>query len=441
MEVITINFEKKQGVPLYLQLYDTLVKQMLDGFIKQGDRLPSVRQLAKQLNLSKSTVENAYDRLVSEGYLISRVKSGYYCDIPIIKKEKAVIVPDYSHDSKTEPIRYDFSSRSMELSHFDSKVWRRYTRYALEYDQMIASYGENQGELFLREQLSNYLYRERGVTAKPDELVIGAGIQPLLYLFCSLFRHTTLKVGFLVPAFKQAVSVFEDCHHDIVLIDGLEDLKNHQIDVLYLNPASLDLKMNRRVKLLNDLREQGIYLIEDDHNGEMHYLSATVSSMQGLFDNEGVFYLSSFSKLLLPSVRLACMSIPKSFKNMLMSRLRAYNQTASKIEQHVLAQYIEDGHMERRVKRLKKLYLKKSKVMADALKKYVCEKDYHLLETSLCFEIAGTFSEAFYQRLKESHIRISYGTCHTLHLYFGGIPLADIEEGIDLIFKNSKQNI
>ena len=79
MEVSTIVFEKKEGIPIYLQLYETLVRQMLDGYIELGDRLPSVRQLASQLNLSKSTVENAYDRLVSEGYLIANARSRYYC--------------------------------------------------------------------------------------------------------------------------------------------------------------------------------------------------------------------------------------------------------------------------------------------------------------------------------------------------------------------------
>lgn len=434
MDVVTFNFEKKDGKAIYLQLYDTIVRQMMDGFILQGERLPSIRQLAKQLNLSKSTIENTYDKLVSEGYLVAKAKSGFYCDIPELKKKESIFFEPI-FDNRDEPaIRFDFSSRSMELNHFDTKVWRRYTRYVLEHDQMIASYGNNQGEPFLREQLSSYLFRERGVISQPNQLVIGAGIQPLLYLFCSLFRDTSLRVGFLRPVFKQAVTVFADCHHQIVEIDSLAHLKNYQIDVLYLTPALHDLKMRQRVELLNYLRENSIYLIEDDHNGEMHYLSPASSSIQGLFADEQIFYLSSFSKLLLPSVRLACMVIPEGFQTKLLYRLPNYNQTASKIEQHVLALYIQDGHLERRVKRLKKLYQKKSEVMLQALLKYFSLHQIKRLETSLCYEIDTSFSEKFYTRAKKLGISLSDSHSSKLLLYYGGIALEDIVIGVDQLF-------
>lgn len=436
MEIKLISFEKDGKEAIYVQLYNALVKQIMEGYICQGDRLPSVRKLAKQLHLSKTTIENAYDRLVSEGYLISKEKSGYYCDMPPLKKEHASLNEKTQLPIVSRPIRFDLSSRSLEAQPFDRKVWRRYTNIVLGQEQIIGAYGKKQGEDQLRQELASFLYTERGVVTKMEQLVIGAGIQPLLYLFCSMFRQQKLRVGFLKPGFRQAMAVFLDCQHEVVLLDDLQMIENTPLDVLYLSPASLDLKMNHRVALVNLLKEKHIYLIEDDHNGEMHYLSANVACMQGLLASEQVFYLSSFSKLLLPSIRLACMSVPQTLLPHLMSCLENYNQTASVIEQQVLALYIQDGHMERRIKYLKKSHLKKSKAMKEALLKYFSITDFELLETSGCFYLKGNFDEHFYQRLEEKGILVGSHEENHLLLYFGGIKLDDITLIIDEIFSD-----
>ena len=179
MERLVIRFDTNKKIPLYIQIYEGLVNEMKEGHIAQGEKLPSVRALAKQLNLSKSTIENAYDKLLSEGYLTSRLKSGYYCDIPSFKQQTLQKPPLKSNPPKE--IRYDFSSRFIEPGHFESKLWRRYMRYTLEDESYIASYGTSQGEYELREALAHFLYRERAVETSAEQLVIGAGIQPLQY--------------------------------------------------------------------------------------------------------------------------------------------------------------------------------------------------------------------------------------------------------------------
>lgn len=435
MASIQLQFEKNTACPLYLQLYEALVSQMMSGLIVQGDRIPSVRQMAQVTGLSKTTVENAYDKLVSEGYLITKAKSGYYCDIPTLKKQDYLNRDIVFSNQTSFKIRYDFSSRSMESGDFEGKVWRRYTRYILDQDQVIASYGDKQGEAALRSQLTGYLYRERGVITQPEQMVIGAGIQPLLYLFCSVFRDAHLKIGFLKPGFPQAQTVFEDCHHEIVIIDQLDHLNQYDIDILYFNPAKHPLKLNQRIELMNELRERDIYLIEDDHNGEMHYLSPPVNSLQSISYHERTFYLSSFSKLLLPAIRLACLCVPDDFQYQFQQRLGSYNQTASKIEQLVLALYIQDGHMERRIKKLKKRYILKSQKMRQAISKYFGQNDFSFMETNLCYDIMGNFSEQFYQQLAEAGLKVSHSDATRLRLYFGGIPEELIEEGVQEIYQ------
>lgn len=412
---ITLN----QEAPLYIQIYEKFVIQMTKGYITQGEKLPSVRYLANQLGVSKSTIENAYDRLLSEGYIVSKEKSGYFCDLPEIKKEKKESLIEFPSINETSYL-YDFSSRLMDYENFDQKVWIRYTKEVLENGALMAGYGHSQGEQVLREQLSKYLHSSRHLQTKENQLLIGAGISPLLYFICSLFKKQTLKVGFLQPGFIQAMHIFEDCHHEIILLDSLEDLKTTPLDLFYLTPSSLNLNLKERRSLLKLLKDKNIYLIEDDLNGDMYYKTTPLPCMQSLYDEDMVFYLSSFSRLLLPSVRLAVLAIPQTFK----FSLNHYNQTASRIEQQVFAMYLQDGHLERRIRRLKRHYLKKYQLMNDLLSKYF--KEVHLIEPNLCIEIHDDFSSIN----PDQTIQFQKIDNHTIRLYFSGMNINNIEKGL-----------
>lgn len=423
----SLIFEFNHDSPIYLQIYQTLVNHMLDGYIKQGEKLPSVRVLAKQLGVSKSTIENAYDRLLSEGFIVAKAKSGYFCDIPEMKKKKTEILP-MKNEINSHHYLYDFSSRLTDYEQFDQKVWIRYTKEILENGTLMAGYGHPQGEYELRDELSSYLYHSRNLKTHPEHLLIGAGISPLLYFICSLFKQKTLKVGFLKPGFIQAMRIFEDCHHEIILLDHLEDVISSSIDILYLTPTTLNLSVRKRMELLKTLKARNIYLIEDDLNGEMFYRTTPISCMQSLLDEDYVFYISSFSKLLLPSLRLAVLSIPSTFKY----SLQYYNQTASRIEQQVLAMYLHDGHMHRRVKRLKRQYLKKTQLMEEILNKYFF--DIKLVEPSLYFEIKDDFTN-----LKQDHlINFQKIDDYTIHLYFSGMNEEQIEKGLYYLIQKWK---
>ena len=421
-----LNFKFDSKKPIYLQIYNSFISQMRNGYIKKGDNLPSVRNLAKQLNVSKSTIENAYDKLMSEGYIISKAKSGYYCDISEIKKTKNEMIS--TPNTLNTNYRYDFSSRLMDYEQFDQKVWIRYTKIVLENGTLMAGYGHPQGEYELREQLVNYLFETRNVHTATNNLLIGAGISPLLYFICSLFKKQTLKVGFISPGFSQAMSIFEDCRHQVILLDRLEDIDHTKLDILYLTPSTLNLTIKQRINLLKQLKSMNISLIEDDLNGDMIYQSTPLSSMQGLYDENSVFYISSFSKLLLPSVRLACLAIPNNFQ----ISLDSYNQTASRIEQQVLAMYLQDGHMIRRIKRLRRLYHKKSKLMESILSSHF--ENYYLKESQLCFEIIDDFKHL----TKDNHLNFQKINDTTIRLYFSGIAENQIEEGLYYLIKKWK---
>lgn len=435
MKINHLSFQPNSDKTLYQELHDYLVEQMLTGYIQNGDKLPSIRQLAKELHLSRTTIENAYELLVSEGYVSSQPKSGYYCDLPEgFKKNKYVLAPE-KKILPSIPIVYNFSSRYVDATEFDTKLWRRYMRLVMDRDQEIASYGERLGELELREALTDYLYRERGVKCTVDQLVIGAGIQPLLYLFCGRFTSRVLRVGFIQPGFKQAIQVFKDCHHEICLFHCLEEVDFQKIDVLYLTPTELNLKMNRRLWLTEKLRQENVYLIEDDLNGEMHYVSAGFPAIQGVLGEENVIYLNSFSRLLLPSLRIACMVLPADLSKQLHDHVKCYNQTASKIEQCVFNYYLRDGHLERRIRKLRRLSLKKSLLMQELIKNVLNVEEFQFLETGQMFICPMKLPLHFYQEARKYGLVFACEDPKALHLAFAGMDIAKIPEAFSLIKK------
>ena len=117
MKIEHLSFQLHTSKPFYQELHDYLVNQMLSGYIQNGDRLPSIRQLAKDLHLSRTTIENAYELLVSEGYVISRSRSGYYCDLPYGLNKEQLIVQKTSKSASEDQILYNFSSRSYIYCH------------------------------------------------------------------------------------------------------------------------------------------------------------------------------------------------------------------------------------------------------------------------------------------------------------------------------------
>lgn len=435
MKIDHLSFQPNADKALYQELHDYLVDQMLSGYIQNGDKLPSIRRLSKELHLSRTTIENAYELLVSEGYVASQPKSGYYCDLPHGFQQKKYDLAPEKKVISTQPILYNFSSRYVDTSDFDTKLWRRYMRLVMDRDQDIASYGERLGEQELREALTDYLYRERGVKCAVDQLVIGAGIQPLLYLFCGRFSASVLKVGFIRPGFKQAIQVFKDCHHEIYLFDSLEEVDFRQIDVLYLTPTELNLKMNRRLWLIEQLRQENVYLIEDDLNGEMHYVTSSFPAIQGLMGGERIVYLNSFSRLLLPSLRIACMVLPVDLLQQLQKQVKCYNQTASKIEQNVFNYYLRDGHLERRIRKLRRLSLKKSTLMQRMIKTVLNCDHFQFLETGQMFICPISLPPYFYERARQQGMIFANEDPAALHMAFGGMDISKMPEAFELIKK------
>lgn len=354
----------------YILLYERFKKLISEGILRPGDKLPSVRACADRFSLSRTTVETAYALLSAEGYILAKSQSGYYVSAIDFSLLSSPAAQKTKSDKKENEIKYDLASTSGDKDSFNFALWRRYIKSALRQDERLLSYGEAQGEYDLREAICSYVNRQRGVICSPEQIVIAAGTQSLIAILCAVTK-TRPDVMLLGPQFVQGKAVFEDHGKKVGTAEYDELSKIPAGSIIYASPSHTDvwgsvLKMNKRAQLLGFAKDNDCLIIEDDYDSEFRYYQRLVPSLQSL-DSEGrVVYIGTFSKLLIPSIRISFMVLPASLSDEYKKRGRFYNQTASKTEQIALCQYLRDGHLAYQIRKQQKQYMAKSR--------YVCAR-------------------------------------------------------------------
>lgn len=390
MLVEFLKLNNNNDEPMYIQLYEGIKQGIESNNLRQGERLPSIRTAAKELNISRTTAENAYIKLCIEGYIESQPQKGYFvlgnAKVKQNKKEEKV--------QKNSPVIYDFGTDKIEPKAADLDLWRKIIRSVLTDKNKLISYGNAQGEYELRAALSDYCFKARGVKAPAENIIVGAGTGTLISILCAILDNK-IKVCIEKPGFVQAEQIFKDFGYTVVNCDAdnsgakPSNLKKTNADLLIELPStrskiSISALAGRRKVLLKWVQEkENRFIIEDDYNGELRYTARTVPAFQGS-DSEKIIYIGSFSKLLLPSVRIAYMVVPDSLMEKYNQIKNFYNQTAGKTEQLALAQYITSGALEKHLRRLRKIYYVKSRVICDSIKRNISGLvNLDLAETSL----------------------------------------------------------
>ena len=375
-----LHLDRDARDALYLQLYRDIRDAIAGGQLSAGEKMPSIRRLSEDLKLSKTTVEAAYCQLIMEGYLVSVPQKGCYVAklssfIPSNSEEIRWTVSE----SSAEPLRYRFSTDAVDPNAVPVALWQKHLRSVLARTDVVTSYGSGPGESELREALAEYAYRVRGVRTHPSCIVIGAGLQPLLYLLSGILRERSRLIGLEQPGFAQAERVFTDCGLAVCHLPcdehGLcpDAPMDAGVQTVYLMPSGragtgAPMPMSRRTALLEWAQTCGGLLIEDDHNGELRYRGRPIPALHSFDDGTHVVYIGTFSKVLLPSVRLAYMVLPPALAEQYYARAQAYHPTASRIEQLALAEYIRCGDMDRQLRRLRKIYASKGDLLMRLLK-------------------------------------------------------------------------
>lgn len=354
---------------LYMQIYDYYKDLIESGKMSEGERLPSIRRCAEERGVSKTTVEQAYLCLCDDGYILPKSQSGYYVSKRVSLPKKQEI--QSNSKSEKSKIIYDFSSAGVDEEVFDMNIWRRYVKSALRQTERLLFYGEPQGEIDLRREIAAYARETRNCVCSEENIVIGAGVQTLLNILCPLVKAKK-SVCFDDLSYKQGTAVFRD--YGFRVTDSKE-----KSNILYVSPSYSTrwgdtMSVTDRFELVDFARKNSKLIIEDDYGSEFRYFNRPTPSLQGLDGGENVVYLGTFSKLLLPSIRISFMILPEHLLNEYKRKSQLYNQTVSKADQIALCSYIRDGHLYSQIRKSRKLYAQKSKILADLITEKFGEK-------------------------------------------------------------------
>ena len=346
---------------LYMQIYDYYKNLIEEGKLKEGTKLPSIRRCAEERNVSKTTVESAFMCLCDDGYILPKSQSGYYVSkrgiAPKITTQKE------QKNNRQNHIIYDFSSSGVDSESFNMDIWRRYVKSALRQTEKLLFYGEPQGEMELRREIAEYVRQSRNCVCSEENIVIGAGVQTLLNILCPILKSQK-TVYFEDKNYKQGKAIFEDF--------GYKFSTKDKSNILYVSPSYRGktgdtMSVTDRFSLVEFAKENDKIIVEDDYGSEFRYLNRPTPSLQGLDGGENVVYLGTFSKLLLPSIRISFMILPNALLKDYKQRSGLYNQTVSKADQIALCSYIRDGHLASQIRKSRKIYMQKSKLLGDLL--------------------------------------------------------------------------
>ncbi len=445
--------DKNAKKPMYRQIYLSVRKAIENGNLKKGSKLPSIRKLSADKGISKTTVQSAYDQLCAEGYIVNKPQSGYFVAAAFenIPKTADRI---YAQTQESRYFSYDFSGKSIDENIVDLAEWKKNIKDIINRNYLLTSYGDVQGEEALRIALQKYALGTRSVNAQADNIVVGAGTQAILVLLCSLIGFGK-RIAMEKLSFVQSEWVFKSFDYDVVYFDcddygaTVDSLKELSPDVILINPNFTggrgdNMPVTRRLEIIDWARENNALIIEDDYNGELRYSTLPMPCVQN-YDTENTVYVGSFSKVLLPSVRISYTVLPQKLMARYNSAKRLMNQTASKTEQLALAKYIESGKIEAHLRKARRVYLEKSRLLQESVKKYFPEADRDFNETSLYLTLKPPFEadrEQIEQDLAQKSVRLmaSNKGNDVFTLSFSGIAQEKIDEGVRLVCESIFQN-
>lgn len=483
MFAITPLLAANGETPLYVQLYAYIKEQIETGAIPSGARLPSIRQLAKHLEVSKNTVDSAYAQLLAEGYIESRERRGCIVlpldDMLPHGDEKRVrpgqkargaspapasagpgVQASSGHADEAPPAsgskpRFDFQYGDIAYDRFPMDRWRSSMMKALASPpQELLGYGDPLGLPELRKEISDFAYQSRGAVCAPEQVVICAGTQHAVGLLCQLMQLHAKEIGMEEPGYDGVKTVFlrYGCNVSPIAVDedGIRPdlLAKTDPDLVYVTPShqfplGMVMPIQRRTMLLNWASRSGSWIIEDDYDSEFRYDSRPIPSLKAL-DAEGrVIYLGTMSKCFMPALRLSYMILPAPLMESASFMLAGYSQTVSPIIQRAAAVYMRDGHWARHIRRMKRIYQSRHRALTTAVKRHMGDRAELIGDRSglhVLLDVKGRHRDELARLAELADCRIYSPAKHWndpdrcpdsyIMLGFGGLTEEELEEGI-----------
>lgn len=434
--MLTYDLRSRGTSSLYEFLYQSIREDIARGRIPCGTKLPSKRNLAQHLDIGVATVTAAYDQLITEGFVRTEQRRGYFVEDvsefrckPVTPQVKdlnsedgksvgaecgaqdaaagGVIAAHGAQDARFDDASAGRSSRhrgtarssadtasdapAAETPHaierardpeyfvdlkanrtsvslFPATVWGRYMREALSLpsDNLLRSIPFN-GLPELRRAIASYLRRTRGMDVSPDCIIIGAGSE---YLYGRLLQMLGPTTTFAMenPGYRKFAAIskaFGNPWRPVPIDESgllVNELEESGADVVHVSPANhfptgIVMPIKRRLELFewaNRARKR--YIIEDDYDSEFRYSGRLIMPLFADDASDKVIYLNAFSKTMVPSLRISYMVLPPKLLARYVDTMSFYSCTVSSFEQYALARFIDEGHLERHINRMRNFY-------------------------------------------------------------------------------------
>jgi GntR family transcriptional regulator / MocR family aminotransferase len=401
------------SLPLHRQAYRRIRQMILAGALAPGGRLPSTRTLARDLNVSRNTVEAAYSQLEDEGYIVRHVGSGSYVSATLPEPPAPPRRGHRPHDA-TAP-RAERPKRAVGLSAlskrgrmfaapgptldadadatfgvcrpgldvFPMRLWNRlHARVARRASPLLLDESPPTGLPDLRQAIAEYLSGSRGVRCEPEQVIVVTSTQQALDLAIRLLIDPGDKVWVEEPCYSGATAAFRNAGARLVPLrvdDAGLDVESGiraapSARVAYVTPShqfplGMTMSLERRLALLSWAAQANAWIIEDDYDSEFRYVGRPLAALQGLDTSGRVLYMGTFNKVMFPAIRLAYLVVPPDLVDSFASARRWLDGHSSAVTQAVMADFVTAGHFGQHIRHMREIYRERRDALCAAVER------------------------------------------------------------------------
>ena len=448
----TLEINRSSSAPIYRQIEDFLRQMILDGALLPSQKLPSTRELALELGVSRITIKSVYEQLISEGYVQGKTGAGTFVsegldgETPVVPSVDTIRKDYFDGNFSKTAEHISFSQASARygsilpfrpgvpaLDKFPVKRWNKYlSRATTKSDIANFSYGDLLGSEKLRASIARHLADSRGMKVDPKQILITSGAQQAFVLISYVLMNKNDTVWYENPGHIAGRDLLKIVGGDVSPVPIDKEGLNLPYAVLnfskpklifttpsHQQPLGITMSLQRRLTLLKYAHENASWVIEDDYDSEFRYRGRPLPALAALDKVGRVLYVGTFSKSLFPSVRIGYVVVPEILVDTFAKTRNIFGQTSSAITEEALSNFMDDGGFAEHIRKMRRLYRERRDILLDALKNH-CSNILEPQQTDAGMHIIADIKNGMSDRL--AHLEL-------LNAGIDSLPLSIYYEG------------